>query len=197
METGSPRPAIASMLQMKQLYQAGARPLAAVLFGALLLSSTPAGAQSEPTPAARATAVAEPSDDEPEIDEVKFTIGMAGSVSPTYSGSDQVGYALAPAGRIVWRCSYHLAPLAGDPDHPRTNWMLQRWTDLLGELAEGATRFRLESGETLLADNTVVFHGRDPYEDLSRLLWRVWAWTPRAARPDTEYVVSDTSRVGG
>jgi outer membrane scaffolding protein for murein synthesis (MipA/OmpV family) len=28
---------------------------------------------------------------------------MAGSISPTYSGSDQRGYAIAPAARIVWR----------------------------------------------------------------------------------------------
>ena len=28
---------------------------------------------------------------------------MAGSIAPTYSGSDRTGYAIAPAGRIVWR----------------------------------------------------------------------------------------------
>jgi alpha-ketoglutarate-dependent taurine dioxygenase len=102
----------------------------------------------------------------------------------------------APGGRIVWRCSYHLGPLVDDPDPQRTRWLLGRWTDLLEELADHATRFRIETGETLLADNTVVFHGRDPYEDQSRLLWRVWAWTPRAARPETAPAVSDTSWVG-
>jgi len=101
------------------------------------------------------------------------------------------------AGRIVWRCSYHLAPLADDPQYDRTRSVLGRWMTLLAELAEQATRFHLETGETLLADNTVVFHGRDPYEDRKRLLWRVWAWTPRAVRPETSDVVSDTSWVAG
>jgi hypothetical protein len=102
---------------------------------------------------------------------------------------------LAPAGRIVWRCSYYLTPLADDPEPDRTRVMLDRWVGLLRDLAREATRFRLETGETLLADNTVVFHGRDPYEDRARLLWRVWAWTTRAWQPDTSYVISDTSQV--
>jgi hypothetical protein len=105
-----------------------------------------------------------------------------------------IGLAVSPT-RIVWRCSYHLAPRPDDPDRPRTQQLLDRWTALLDDLAGDATRFHLESGEVLVADNTVVFHGRDPYEDRSRLLWRVWAWTPRAARPDTQYVISDTSKV--
>ena len=75
--------------------------------------------------------------------------------------------------------------------------MLDRWIGLLRDLAREANRFRLETGEILLADNTVVFHGRDPYEDRARLLWRVWAWTPRAWQPDTAYVISDTSKVVG
>ncbi len=99
------------------------------------------------------------------------------------------------AGRIVWRCSYHLAPLADDPNPERTGTLLGRWLDLLDQLATEATRFHLESGEILVADNTVVFHGRDPYEDRRRLLWRVWAWTTRAAVQGSRYQISDTSQV--
>ncbi len=73
--------------------------LAAVL---ALLSIAPAAAQQAGTPGERATTLP-PIDDEPELDEVRFTIGMAGSYSPSYSGSDEMGYALAPAARIVWR----------------------------------------------------------------------------------------------
>lgn len=78
-------------------------PLAALLAVALALAAVnPAAAQQASTPGARATTIP-PIDDEPELDEVRFTIGMAGSYSPTYSGSDEMGYALAPAARIVWR----------------------------------------------------------------------------------------------
>ncbi len=90
------------MLQMKQS-EVGAGLAAVTLLGAMLLTTLPASAQSAVTPASRATSSPDASDVEPEIDEVRFTIGMAGSVSPRYSGSDDVGYAIAPAARIVWR----------------------------------------------------------------------------------------------
>ncbi len=67
------------------------------------LDPAPALAQSGTTPGTRVIELPDPADDEPEIDEVRFTFGMQGSVSPTYSGSDETGYALAPAARIVWR----------------------------------------------------------------------------------------------
>ena len=88
---------------MKDCYRP-ARPLRwAAVLGLLLLASAPAFAQTGGTPGTRATELPDPADDEPELDEVKFTIGMQGSVSPTYSGSDETGYAIAPAARIVWR----------------------------------------------------------------------------------------------
>jgi outer membrane scaffolding protein for murein synthesis (MipA/OmpV family) len=69
----------------------------------LSLQAAPVAAQTADTPGTRVTELPEPADEEPELDEVRFTIGMQGSVSPTYSGSDQTGYALAPAARLVWR----------------------------------------------------------------------------------------------
>jgi len=73
-----------------------------VLLALLLVVGSAAG-QTPDTPGTRATSLPEPDDEEPQLDEVGFTIGMAGSVAPTYSGSDRTGYAIAPAGRIVWR----------------------------------------------------------------------------------------------
>jgi outer membrane protein len=70
---------------------------------ASLAAGGPARAQSSATPGTRATSLPEPEDEEQELDEVSFTVGMAGSVAPTYSGSDRTGYAIAPAGRIMWR----------------------------------------------------------------------------------------------
>jgi outer membrane scaffolding protein for murein synthesis (MipA/OmpV family) len=70
---------------------------------ALLVAASPARAQSPNTPGTRATTLPDPSDSEQELDEVRFTVGTAGSIAPTYSGSDRTGYAIAPAARIVWR----------------------------------------------------------------------------------------------
>ncbi len=28
-----------------------------------------------------------------------------------------------------------------------------------------------------MIDNYRMFHGREPYADLDRLMWRVWIWT--------------------
>jgi MipA family protein len=78
-------------------------PLAFALLFALLLAAAPAAAQAPATPGTRATSLPDPTDEELELDEVRFTLGMAGSFAPTYSGSDHSGYAVAPAGRIVWR----------------------------------------------------------------------------------------------
>jgi outer membrane protein len=82
-----------------------ARALLIVLatFGLMLVAAPPSVAQMATTSGARATSLPDVVDDEPELDEVRFTIGMAGSISPTYSGSDETGYAIEPAGRIVWR----------------------------------------------------------------------------------------------
>jgi len=101
-----------------------------------------------------------------------------------------------PEGGYAWRCSYHLAPLPEERDVRGTQLLLDRWLELLDDLAGAATRFRLDAGEVLIGDNTLVFHGRDPYDDTSRLLWRVWGWSERAVVPDTEYRISDTSQIG-
>lgn len=88
---------------MNDHYQPLRRALLAALTGLLLLASVPAFGQTADTPGTRVTRLPEPADDEPELDEVRFVIGMQGSLSPTYSGSDKTGYAIAPAARIVWR----------------------------------------------------------------------------------------------
>jgi outer membrane scaffolding protein for murein synthesis (MipA/OmpV family) len=88
---------------MKDCYRP-VRPLfKAAILGLLVLFSTQLAAQTAGTPGNRVTELPDPADDEPEIDEVRFTIGMQGSIAPTYSGSNRTGYAVAPAARIVWR----------------------------------------------------------------------------------------------
>jgi hypothetical protein len=101
-----------------------------------------------------------------------------------------------PGGRIWWRGSYTLGPLPDDPDAARTAASLATWKAFLADLAAGAARFHLDPGDVLVIDNTRVLHGRDPYVDRGRLLWRLWAWTDAAFVPDVSYSLSDTSRVG-
>lgn len=97
--------------------------------------------------------------------------------------------------RTAWRCSAFLRPTDDDPDPARTRTMVQRWQQLLIDLEPELTRFDLVDGDALVADNTRLVHGRDPYGDTRRLLWRLWGWTDRAVVPDTAYTGSDTSRV--
>jgi outer membrane scaffolding protein for murein synthesis (MipA/OmpV family) len=87
---------------MNDCYQPWRPLLRAALLGLLVLAWVQAAAQTASTPGNRVTELPN-ADDEPELDEVRFTIGMQGSVAPTYSGSNRTGYAVAPAARIVWR----------------------------------------------------------------------------------------------
>ena len=57
-----------------------------------------------------------------------------------------------------------------------------------------------------LVDNLRVAHGREPYRDLERAMWQIWAWTneslavPPAAGPNREWMkhpsLMDASRAG-
>jgi len=97
--------------------------------------------------------------------------------------------------RTAWRCSGFLRPTDGDEDPERTESLIARWRSLLQELEPQLVRFELRDGDALLVDNTRLVHGRDPYGDTGRLLWRLWAWTDRAVVPGTTYTGSDTSRI--
>ncbi|UDY34713.1 TauD/TfdA family dioxygenase [Dermatobacter hominis] len=95
--------------------------------------------------------------------------------------------------RTAWTRSIFLQPAPDDPDPARTRRLLDRWEGLLADLTDRLPRFHLGAGDALVVDNTRLLHGRDPYEDRDRLLWRLWVWTDRAVRPDTAYAVSDAS----
>jgi len=42
---------------------------------------------------------------------------------------------------------------------------------------KAAPRFKLEPGDAVCMDNFRMMHGREPYTDPNRLLYRVWVWT--------------------
>lgn len=53
---------------------------------------------------------------------------------------------------------------------------------------DGGVNVKLRPGEALLVDNYRSFHGRNPYSDSSRLLWRTWFWTEKCKGvPDFEF----------
>lgn len=58
--------------------------------------------------------------------------------------------------------------------------MIEAWWSAVLEVAAQAPRFRLEQGDALVIDNYRVLHGREPYSDLNRQLWRLWIWTVSA-----------------
>jgi alpha-ketoglutarate-dependent taurine dioxygenase len=51
--------------------------------------------------------------------------------------------------------------------------MVDAFADSVRAAQRSAPRFRLAAGEALLIDNLRVSHGREGFEDLNRLLWRV------------------------
>jgi alpha-ketoglutarate-dependent taurine dioxygenase len=81
------------------------------------------------------------------------------------------------------------------PDDPQSAMHAEQWKELdavWDNLHGRAQRFRLKPGEALCIDNFRVAHSRDPYTDLDRLMWRVWAWTTTAMGVPEGELASDT-----
>jgi gamma-butyrobetaine dioxygenase len=77
-------------------------------------------------------------------------------------------------------------------DSERDARMIALWCDTIDAAYEQAPRFKLRAGQTLIVDNYRLMHGRDPYEDLQRMLWRVWVWTTDALGVPDLPLASDT-----
>ncbi|MDO4905126.1 MAG: MipA/OmpV family protein [Lautropia sp.] len=79
-----------------------------LLAGLIFATAGPALSQGQLTPAQRATRAVTRADDDMRIppaenNRVHLSLGLVVNTSPEYSGSDKMGTALAPAGRISWR----------------------------------------------------------------------------------------------
>jgi hypothetical protein len=61
--------------------------------------------------------------------------------------------------------------------------MVDAFADSVRAAQCSAPRFRLAAGEALLIDNLRVSHGREGFEDLNRLLWRVRMRKPSLFSP--------------
>lgn len=89
------------------------------------------------------------------------------------------------SGRRALRCRLSGPPLAfaaqrvaaDSPDPEGDATMLAAYHQAVERAADAAPRVVLKPGDALIVDNYRMFHGRDPFVDEERLLWRVWVWT--------------------
>jgi alpha-ketoglutarate-dependent taurine dioxygenase len=87
-------------------------------------------------------------------------------------------------------------PRADSTDPEADGEMIAAWDGLCRHAGSLAPRFKLQAGETVVVDNFRVLHGRDPYEDVNRLMWRVWVWTKAAHSVPEGLLASDTRFAG-
>ena len=95
-------------------------------------------------------------------------------------------------GRKMVRKTLNQKPSATSTDSERDARMIALWCDTINAAYEVAPHFKLRAGQTLVVDNYRLLHGRDPYEDLQRMLWRVWVWTTGALGVPDLPLASDT-----
>jgi alpha-ketoglutarate-dependent taurine dioxygenase len=84
-----------------------------------------------------------------------------------------------PSGRTAVRRTPYMAPAPTAAQPERDRELIQRWCGWVQHSGEAAPRFSLRPGEALCLDNYRMFHGRGPFRG-PRMLWRIWAWTPRS-----------------
>jgi alpha-ketoglutarate-dependent taurine dioxygenase len=78
------------------------------------------------------------------------------------------------AGRLMLRMAGADTPVAEVEGSAEVHTVYQ---DAAQAAADVTPRFKLERGQGIILDNYRMFHGRDPYFDPERRMWRVWVWT--------------------
>lgn len=110
--------------------------------------------------------------------------GMHRSVSPLVGRT--------PAGRRMVR-RFPFQKARSDSAEPVEDAaLIEAWDRLCKAAAVAAPRFKLAPGEVVIADNYRVLHGREPYQDPGRLMWRVWVWSDAARGVPSGSLASDT-----
>lgn len=97
---------------------------------------------------------------------------MRGSLSPLVMQNDE--------GRLMVRRFPFQKPAPDSLDAAGDTAMIDTWTAAVTAAGEAAPRFKVNTGEVVVFDNYRMMHGRDPYRDMDRLMWRVWVWTTSA-----------------
>jgi alpha-ketoglutarate-dependent taurine dioxygenase len=97
----------------------------------------------------------------------------------------------APSGRMTTYRSRSMRPIEGAPNAPEQAELIAWWKSKIDSLSMAAPRFKLEAGDALCTDNLRMMHGREPYIDPNRLLYRVWVWTSAGLPVPSELAVSN------
>lgn len=95
--------------------------------------------------------------------------GMQASESPVIQHTEQ--------GRMMLRKTIAQKPRASSTTPERDSEMVQVWKAAVNAAMQHAPLFKLAPGQAVAVDNYRLLHGRLPYTDMGRLMWRVWLWT--------------------
>ena len=89
----------------------------------------------------------------------------------------------SPKGRkmLLMANEFDQRPHEDSTDPARDQEMMVKWREMIYEATDHIPCFKLHSGEAYVADNYRLFHGREPYTDEDRMMWRVWIWTEDCA----------------
>lgn len=100
------------------------------------------------------------------------------------------------SGRPMFRRFPEQQPAEDSADPSLDHSMIAAWHQLVDDVSVFSPRFKLEPGDAVIIDNYRLFHGREPYSDLSRRLWRVWIWTTEGSGVPTGLLHSDSRFAG-
>ena len=95
-------------------------------------------------------------------------------------------------GRTMVRRTLEQRPAETSVDPEKDQLMIKVWHDSIDEASTLAPKFKLLPGQVVIVDNYRLMHGRSPYEDLNRMLWRVWVWSDDCLGVPSLRLASDT-----
>ena len=96
------------------------------------------------------------------------------------------------SGRTMVRRTLEQRPAESSLNPAKDQEMIDLWHECIDQASKLAPQFKLLPGQVVIVDNYRLMHGRSPYEDLNRMLWRVWVWTEDCLDVPTLPLASDT-----
>ncbi|GBG30760.1 Hypothetical Protein FCC1311_069802 [Hondaea fermentalgiana] len=92
-----------------------------------------------------------------------------------------------PDGRLLLQCPNvfdavepRVRPVEDSQDPTKDQAMIDVFAKHMRQAMNKAARFHMSANQVLCVDNLGTSHGREPYEDLQRTLWRVWTWSSQS-----------------
>ena len=96
------------------------------------------------------------------------------------------------SGRTMVRRTLEQRPAENSTDKEKDQKMIDLWRASVDRASDLAPPFKLLPGQVVVVDNYRLMHGRKPYENLNRMLWRVWVWTENCLAVPPLPLASDT-----